>query len=535
MSSATYLPQLVPAYRGNPLIEALPPLMGKEEFFAQAMRLPLYEKEVRKAENCVRAHMIADIFDVFVPLPRHYSEQTVFARMIRRGYVARENPADLGYWKKLQQRQERMRKMLKVLSPPGIPLPVRSDGLSTDLVTAKIGMTGCGKTKSADISLSMYPQVIEHGFYNGLAINIRQVVWMKVQAPSQGSVKDFCMQFFRGMDRLLDTNYAAQLHRGSAEQMLDNVIMIAGVHALGLLVTDEAQEFSNIKSGGTESLVGYILRMNNGMGVPQVMIGTYKIGKVLYHHLRNIRRSAGIGMPEWGAFEHSPREWLDDENAVKTEWIIFLRALWSYQYTRRPTVLTEELSDTLFDECQGIPDFAAKVYFLVQDRLIATSDSESPEKITSGLLRSVARDYLQTAREHLRAIRERDIDKLSKLEDVKLPPITEYLQNHGNSGEASCSPNHGESHQEAEGPCSERLDISDTSNEGMPNSQSEPALASIPSVMSDLVSTNQKDPNACYEKVRAAGFIKAGTEFLDLNPSQTRDSSAKLKQVQSWG
>ncbi len=518
MSTAVYSPQQVPSYRGNPLIEALPPLIDKAEFFAKAARLPEYSDEMRDAENHIRQHMITDLFDVFVPLPRHFWEHTVFARMIRRGYVARANPADRDYWQKLNERLERAR--LIGVHPGTIeyPLPIRVDGASSDLTTTKIGVSGCGKSRSTDINLSMYPQVIEHGEYQGKRINIRQITWLKVQAPHLASTKDICLQILRQIDGLLGTNYAGRSNKQSVEQMLDIVIQAAGVHALGLLIIDEAQEFSNRKSGGQEGLAAFTLRLNNGIGVPQIMIGTYKIRKVLYNQLRNIRRSSGIGMPEWGAFEHSPEEWRSDPPPPKTEWMTYLRGIWKYQYTRTPTPLSQELSETLYDECQGIADFATKIYFLVQDRLIATTTARGSERITPGLLRAVARDYLQPAREHLRAIKARDIDKLAKLEDVKLPTMAEYLKRQQGEGEF-ISQYEMSDQTRPEPERDESVRETPSGQQEKPESKATKSVrarpAKIHSVLKEVVGDSEKKPDECYEKLRQAGFIKMGTEFLD--------------------
>jgi hypothetical protein len=495
--------------------------MDKVEFFAKAARLPDYSDDMREADSHIRQHMITDLFDVFIPLPRHYWEHTVLARMIRRGYVARANPADRDYWQQLNARLEQAQRLR--IDPSSIRSPlllVRVDGASSDLTTTKIGVSGCGKSRSADINLSMYPQVIEHGEYQGKRINIRQVTWLKVQAPHLASTKDICIQILRQIDSLLGTNYAERLNKKSVDEMLDIVSQAAGTHALGLLVIDEAQEFSNRKSGGQEGLAAFTLRMNNGIGVPQVMIGTYKIRKFLYDQLRTIRRSTGIGMPEWGAFEHSPHEWRVEPKPPTTEWITYLRRIWRYQYTRKLTPLSEELSETLYDECQGIADFATKIYFLVQDRLIATSTARGSELITPGLLRAVARDYLQPAREHLRAIKERDIDRLAKLEDVKLPTMAEYLKRQQDAGEfTSQYERPDQPHGQPDGseighdiPPAEPEKVKGKATKSAP---SLPHPAKIHSVLKDVVGKSEKEPDECYEKLRQAGFIKMGTEFLD--------------------
>ena len=43
--------------------------------------------------------------------------------------------------------------------------------------------------------------------------------------------------------------------------------------------------------------------------------------------------------------------------------LLLINAIWGYQWTKRPTALTDELKDTLYDQSQVI-DIAVKLYAL---------------------------------------------------------------------------------------------------------------------------------------------------------------------------
>ena len=409
----TYTAKELPVFNGNPFIEKLPDLLSKADYFKLIKRQPTYDEALRSAQNHIRAQAIADVFDVLVPLPRHFTEQTVIARMIRRGYLAR-NPIPKSFWKSIDQKVAELRKDFPKLALVAASRPDHL-GCASDLNTSKIGMTGCGKTLSTKACLNTYDQVIPQVEYFGHKLNIQQVVWLYLQAPHKGSTRDLCREFFAALDRALGTTYELQFGRRTEHEMLGHMIRLSYVHAVGLLVIDEVQEFSNIKSGGKDALVGFLLRLTNAISVPVLMIGTYKAASVLHNHMRQIRRSTGIGMPsDWGPL-------------TKAEWATFIAELWKFQYTKTSTELTPPLSDALFFECGGIPDFATKIYFLAQDRLIATNDGKRSEKITIPVMKSVARAYLKPAREALEAIRTKNEKKLRALEDVILPTIEEYV------------------------------------------------------------------------------------------------------------
>jgi hypothetical protein len=501
-----YKLQELPQYRGNPFIEVLPEILDKATFYSAAKRQPQYEEEFRKAADHLRRHMLGQIFDLFVPLPRHYTEKTVLDRLIRRGYQTR-NPVSPDFWKSLSGSMDRVREDVKLLRTV-TPLDLSYLGCSSDLNTLKMGISGSGKTTSSEISLRMYPQVFRHGMYFGCSLKRTQVVWLRLQAPYHGSVKDLCRAFFREIDRLLGTEYTLFFGKGDAESMLDQMIRIAAIHGLGLLVIDEVQEFSISKSGGKDALVGFLLRLTNTIGIPVLFIGTYKATKVLFSQMRHIRRTTGIGMPDWGPLEHSTDEWCTSPK--KTEWSLFVNELWKLQFTRTPVPLTKDLSNALFDECQGIPDFAKKVYFLVQDRLIATREKGGKELITVSAIQSVSRDYLKPAREILRALRENNRDVLDKLDDVELPSVEDYrggdvVQLYVGAEQPSQAPT-----APAEAPKNETRRTEALGMKVAPRSMSP---TSERSKIAEVVGDGIADPEKAYQNLAGAGIIKSGVEF----------------------
>jgi hypothetical protein len=500
MSETEYREQEIPSYAGNPFIEALPNLIGKAEFIESIALFPECHAHFRDARDEVRAHLIADAFSFFVPLPRHYTLQTAISRMIRRGYVAR-NPVTFRYWPDLQRRVNSLKAELSPIST----LAERSNrapyGSFSDLNGAMFGITGSGKTLSIKRILSTYTQVIDHGDYHGIGINIRQVVWLHIEAPHKGSTKDLCMSFFRELDRLLGTSYERTHGRGTEGDLLGNMTVLAAVHALGLLIIDELQELSNIKSGGHDALVGFFLRLTNMINVPVLMVGTYKAAYILRRHLRHIRRTTGIGIPEWGPL--TPGK----------EWDSFVKALWRYQYTRTPTPLTPELSDVLFDESQGINDFAVKLYFLAQDRLIATNDGHDLEVIRPGTIRSVSKEYLRPAREILQALKHKDFDKLRFIDDVELPTVEKFMQAYRDQLHLEIT-DPAECQEDPAAALSSAATDGDVQGEMTgPACKDETPPVAVESMLSRVVGVEANDASNNYEMLVQANFIKSGTEF----------------------
>ena len=107
---AVYQDTGVPAYKGNPFIEALPPLL---EAFTQTRNLksgtvPSFQD--LNAPRVVRSHSIARLSDdFFQPLNNHILLTEKISLMIRGGYVGR-NPCTGDLQKHLQNGYERIQK-----------------------------------------------------------------------------------------------------------------------------------------------------------------------------------------------------------------------------------------------------------------------------------------------------------------------------------------------------------------------------------------------------------------------------------------
>ncbi len=52
--------------------------------------------------------------------------------------------------------------------------------------------------------------------------------------------------------------------------------LTAANHCIGVLVIDEIQRLSQARSGGAERMLNFFVQLINTIGVPVVLIGTYK-------------------------------------------------------------------------------------------------------------------------------------------------------------------------------------------------------------------------------------------------------------------
>lgn len=418
VTEANYLPQQTAGYRGNPFIEALPPILTEDDVLEALARYPPYDEAERELPYHLRFHALQNALQFFAPLPVHLDLERRFSRMIRAGYQMR-NPLEHRFWRGVEEKSKSLG-----LSTAVVPNCARSIPLGFTI----IGFPGVGKTTSVDAILSLYPQVIYHSRYGGRDFTHTQIVWLKLECPFDGSIRGLCLNFFQAIDALIGTQYYKNYASGrrTVDELLPYVARVAAAHGIGVLALDEIQNLSEAKSGGARKMLNFFVQLTNTIGVPVVLVGTYKAKSVLSSEFRQIRRGTGQGDLMWDRMDEGVWVEAGDETTNPGIWQLFLESLWTYQYVRTPCPLTAELSHVLYEETQGITDFAVKVYMLAQIRAIS-SDPNSEERLTEDIIRSVARDSLRQAQKVLIALRRGDMDSLSDVEDVHPIKIDPYI------------------------------------------------------------------------------------------------------------
>jgi hypothetical protein len=393
---------------GNPLIESLPPLRSSYEE-AKSLREDFNFDDSMRAQSAVhRVHHLVPIVDKFFqPMASHMQLTEKISVMIRSGYVAR-NPSTGDLQKHLQNGYERMQRGdLKAFR--------FEDSKSSAQSMTLIGCSGSGKTTSLNRILSSYAQVIYHP-----ELNLEQVVYLKIDCSHNGSLKEICFNYFRGLDRILGSNYQKTygFKRQGIETMLAVMSQLANSHALGVLVIDEIQHLSRSRSGGSEEMLNFFVTLVNTIGVPVILIGTPKAREIFEKDLRSARRGAGFGSIFWDPI---PKE---IDGKPNQEWLSFTSKLWELQVLRdRDVLLSESLLDVWYELSQGVMDIVVKLFVLSQLRAMAIGH----ERITEGLMRKVYEDELKPVHPMLEALRSGIPEKIARYSDLVVPEMDKRL------------------------------------------------------------------------------------------------------------
>jgi len=525
--NAIYCDQRIQNYKNNPLIEALPRILTTKEALQKLAHYPDYDESMRKLPDEQRYHILEDIVRFFTPLNIHIDLERRISRVIRTGYIER-NPLKAAFWKENGKRASKVNE--GSISQYGDD---DDDFHSTSAYGFNmVGISGIGKSLAVERVLRLYPQVINHSKYKNQNFTFSQIVWLKIDCPFDGGLKGLCINFFQTVDSILGTSYHKNYGSKSrnTDEMLPYMALVAANHGIGVLVIDEIQRLSLAKSGGVEKMLNFFVQVVNTVGVPVILVGTYKSLSVFDGNFSQMRRGTGQGDLVW------------DRMKLDKEWHLFVKALWHFQYTRKVCSLDDkpELVEVLYKETQGITDLAVKAYMLAQERAIETKK----ELVDASIIRSVCRDKFRILRPALEALKSKTKNALTRFEDAYPQFLEQFINDSVKpdstskppqiEGEISNDPqirnilNNNKPPKNTKKSLPKPEDISTNENnsdsltnledwlkkiskKALPPDSSSGKKALLPSILDALeVKTNK----SIHAALNEAGFIRSGSEFI---------------------
>ena len=389
--NAVYRSCGLPQYDGNPLIEALPPIRTEQEWIEQLIETPPITDAQRKAESHIRAYHVSRLKHLYVPDTGSLQLARRLDRLVRDGLVSR-NPLRPTRAKLLQQAYERGQKG-GAIEPVayGEDVPIAS--------MAVIGASGMGKSTTVHRVLYSYPQYIFHADHH-----FHQVVWLKVETPKDGSVRDLALNILRAFDQVLGSEHAKpfEANKGTAKEATAKAAALSVTYGLGVLVIDEIQNLSARKSGGRGEMLNWFQELVNTFHLPIVIMGTPKTRVLLISELHNARRVGTSGTLTWQPL------------ANDADFRTLLEELWGMLLLREAGPIADELRNTIHDQTQGIRAFMADFLLVAQlEALRLGHESITPEFFTH-----IARTEFSQVQPFIAALRSKDHRKLAKFEDV---------------------------------------------------------------------------------------------------------------------
>jgi len=302
------------------LVSKLPPMLAGKELLSALEMLPEYDESIRNADAATRLMSLSDLYNFYLP-----SQMSV--EIYSRLYLA--------LLQSLQKKQttlairQQMQNYRAIKNQPHSGIIGGADSFTI------IGASGIGKSAAISRAISL---ITEDRIISLDSPYTTIIPCLTVQCPFDSSVKGLLLEILRKVDERICSNYYenAMRVRATTDMLIGSVSQVALNH-IGLLIVDEIQNVVNSKNG--KSLVGMLTQLINNSGISICMVGTPESAVFFEQAMQLARRSVGI---QYGRLDY-------DEFFQ-----YFCETLFSHQYTKNSSQLTEGITEWLYEHSAGI-------------------------------------------------------------------------------------------------------------------------------------------------------------------------------------
>jgi hypothetical protein len=184
-------------------------------------------------------------------------------------------------------------------------------------------------------------------------------------------------------------------------------------HWVGALVLDVFENVSLLGTQGEKELVALLVNLRDELGVPLILIGTYKAAGIIDAASASVTRRFVDG----GLHDLKRPQSEEDE-----EFRAFCDVLWMYQWVRDPIPLDKDsMYGTLFDLSQGVTAVLLMLFRFAQTEAIRSGT----ESVTENILKEAYEKKLHPLHRILEALRTNDKRLLDKYDDLYLRAFRE--------------------------------------------------------------------------------------------------------------
>lgn len=301
------------------VIRILPPMKSGKELLSALEVLPEYDAAICGADAPVRLMALSDLYRVYVP---NQMSLEIYSKLY------------LALMRSLQKKGTKLSVQQKNQNFKAIIQQEYSGIMGGSDSFTIIGASGIGKSSaiSRAITLITGNRIIEvENPYTKI------IPCICVQCPFDSSVKGLLLEILRKVAEVIGGNYYpnALRARTTTDMLIGSVSQVALNH-IGLLVVDEIQNVCNSKHG--KSLVGMLTQLINNSGISICMVGTPESAVFFEQTMQLARRSLGL--------RYDVMEYGEDFKA-------FCEVLYSYQYVKRRTEITDAIMTWLYEHTSG--------------------------------------------------------------------------------------------------------------------------------------------------------------------------------------
>ena len=301
------------------IINVLPHMKSGSELRSALEVLPEYDVAICNADAPVRLMALSDLYRVYVP---NQMSLEIYSKL----YLALMRSLQKKGTKLAVQQQNQNFKAIMQQEYSGIM--GGSDSFTI------IGASGIGKSSAISRAITL---ITENRIIEVENPHTKIIPCICVQCPFDSSVKGLLLEVLRKVDEAIDSNYYqnALRARATTDMLIGSVSQVALNH-IGLLVVDEIQNVCNSKHG--KSLVGMLTQLINNSGISICMVGTPESAVFFEQAMQLARRSLGL---RYDVMEYG--------NSFK----LFCEVLYSYQYVKQRTEITDAVTAWLYEHTSG--------------------------------------------------------------------------------------------------------------------------------------------------------------------------------------
>ena len=301
------------------IIHTLPPMKSGQELVSALEVLPEYDPSICTADAPVRLMALSELYRIYVPSQMSLE---IYSKL----YLALLRSLQKKGTKLAVQQQNQNFRAIMQQEYSGIM--GGSDSFTI------IGASGIGKSSAISRAITL---ITENRIVEVENPYTKIIPCICVQCPFDSSVKGLLLEILRKVDECIGSKYYqnALRARSTTDMLIGSVSQIALNH-IGLLVVDEIQNVVNSKNG--KSLVGMLTQLINNSGISICMVGTPDSSIFFEQAMQLARRSLGLRyeLMEYGV-----------------NFRRFCEVLFSYQYVRNQTEITDALIEWLYEHSAG--------------------------------------------------------------------------------------------------------------------------------------------------------------------------------------
>lgn len=401
--SPQYQDYSLPELQDNPLIACLRPQPADfREASRRLFRFPSFKEAERDLPSVTRMLLPPRLAHFFVPNRQHVEIFGYIHRQVLRGYIPR-NPM--------------RREGQQLLHNAGIR-GFRGGPLTPSTISFVTGLTGQGKSALTRAIMGALGQpVIQHSRFKNTPFTETQILYLMRNVPDQCGPKALAKAFGDHTDELLQRNLYRKLFSVRSMTRTDYEALLRRIvanHHVGALILDEFQNLSLAGTLGQRELIAFLVNIRDELGVPIVLVGTYKAASILADNASIARRLSE------GGFHHlQPPKSAEDE-----EWRDFCEIVWGYQWVRQPLDISGDIISVLYDISQGITGIMLNVFIAAQVEAI----DSGVEKVGADLLLRVWSRRFEPLHKIIDALRSKDPTLLSHYDDLYINASSQLRQ-----------------------------------------------------------------------------------------------------------